>query len=350
MKRSVKWFGLVVVAVLSASHVFADVKTREKTTMKFEGFIGGIMNRMFGGGDGLTSTVAVKGNRMSTINDTNGQIIDLSEEKIYLLDVKRKEYKAVTFAEMRKQMEEAKKALQQQSQSMNPEDKQAVQDAGKQIEFDADVKETEERKSVAGQEARRVILTITMREKGKTLEEGGGLVLTNDMWLAPKVPAMEELQAFDVKYFKAVFDRHLHRHGCLAGECRHGVPPGLRGSGRTDGGGNQEAAGHGRHEHDDHRGRQERRADESRGEAATVERRRGDQRRARRPPDARTRRLGATAHESLHLDARAALGRDDRLGCRSRHSRRIQGKEVNWFLVELSSWLSIRSVSRVASS
>ena len=206
MKRSVKWFGLVVVAVLSASHVFADVKTREKTTMKFEGFIGGIMNRMFGGGDGLTSTVAVKGNRMSTINDTNGQIIDLSEEKIYLLDVKRKEYKPVTFAEMRKQMEEAKKALQQQSQSMNPEDKQAAQDAGKQIEFDADVKETEERKSVAGQEARRVILTITMREKGKTLEEGGGLVLTNDMWLAAKVPAMEELQAFYVKYFKAVFE------------------------------------------------------------------------------------------------------------------------------------------------
>ena len=153
MKRSVKWFGLVVVAVLSASHVFADVKTREKTTMKFEGFIGGIMNRMFDGGDGLTSTVAVKGNRMSTINDTNGQIIDLSEEKIYLLDVKRKEYKPVTFAEMRKQMEEAKKALQQQSQSMNPEDKQAVQDAGKQIEFDADVKETEERKSVAGRAA-----------------------------------------------------------------------------------------------------------------------------------------------------------------------------------------------------
>ena len=107
---------------------------------------------------------------------------------------------------MRKQMEEAKKALQQQSQSMNPEDKQAVQDAGKQIEFDADVKETEERKNVAGQEARRVILTIAMREKGKTLEEGGGLVLTNDMWLAARVPAMEELQAFYVSDFKAVFE------------------------------------------------------------------------------------------------------------------------------------------------
>ena len=206
MKRSVKWFGLLVVAALSAPHVLADVKTREKTTMKFEGFMGGIINKMSGGNDGLTSTVAVKGNRMSTINDTNGQIVDLVEEKIYMLDVKRKEYKTVTFAEMRKQMEEARKALQQQQQSMNPEDKQAVQDAGKQMEFDADVKETGERKNIAGQDTRQVILTIVMREKGKTLEEGGGLVMTNDMWLAAKVPAMDELQAFYMKYFKAVFE------------------------------------------------------------------------------------------------------------------------------------------------
>jgi hypothetical protein len=204
MKRSFRWFGLVVVAVLSAPHVLADVKTREKSTMKFEGFLGGIINRMAGGGDGSSSTT-VKGNRMSNIGDTVGQIIDLSEEKIYLLDMKKKEYRVVTFAEMRQQMEEMKKNLQQQSQSMNPEDKKALEDAGKQLEFDADVKETGEKKNIAGQDTRQVIMTITMREKGKTLEEGGGMVMTNDMWLAAKVPAMDELYAFYVKYFKAVF-------------------------------------------------------------------------------------------------------------------------------------------------
>lgn len=206
MKRSVKWFGFVVVAVLTAPQVLADVKTREKTTMKLEGFMGGIISRMAGGSDGITSTVAVKGNRMSTLNDTSGQIVDLSEEKIYMLDVKKKEYRVITFAEMRKQMEEAKKAFQQQSQSMNPEEKQALKDVGQNLEFDANVKETDERKNVAGQDARRVILTIVMRQKGMTLEEGGGMVLTNDMWLAPKVAAMDELYAFHMKYFKAVFD------------------------------------------------------------------------------------------------------------------------------------------------
>jgi hypothetical protein len=205
MKRSVKWVGLAVVAVLMAPQVLADVKTREKSTMKFEGFMGGILNRMLGGG-GDTSTVAVKGNRMAILNDTTGQIIDLSQEKIYLLEIKKKEYRVVTFADMRKQMEEARKSLQQQQQSMSAEDKQAVQDAGKQLEFDTDVKETGQKKNVAGQDTRQVILTIVMREKDKKLEEGGGLVMTNDMWLAERVPAMDEMQAFYVKYFKAVFE------------------------------------------------------------------------------------------------------------------------------------------------
>ena len=204
MTRRFRWFGLLVVAVLAAPHVFADVKTREKSTMKFEGFLGGIINRMAGGGDGTSSTT-VKGNRMSTIGDNIGQIVDLSEEKIYVLDMKKKEYKVVTFAEMRQQMEEMKKNLQQQSQSMNPEDKKTVEDAGKQLEFDVDVKDTGEKKNIAGQDTHQVIMTITMREKGKTLDESGGMVMTNDMWLAPKVPAMDEVYAFYVKYFKAVF-------------------------------------------------------------------------------------------------------------------------------------------------
>ena len=34
-------------------------------------------------------------------------------------------------------------------------------------------------------------MTITLREKGKTLEQGGGMVTTTDMWLAPKIAGDE---------------------------------------------------------------------------------------------------------------------------------------------------------------
>jgi hypothetical protein len=205
MKRTGKWLVVAVVAALAAPQVLADVKTREKTTLRLEGFLGRMISRMAGGSDGVTSTVAVKGNRMATVNDTSGQIVDLTEEKIYLLDVKKKEFRVMTFAEMRKQMEDAKKAFQQQAQSASPEEKQAIKDAGENLEFDVDTKETGERKNVGGQDARRAVVTIVMRQKGATLEEGGGMVMTNDLWLADRVAAMDELYAFHMKYFKAVF-------------------------------------------------------------------------------------------------------------------------------------------------
>jgi hypothetical protein len=48
-------------------------------------------------------------------------------------------------------------------------------------------------------------MTVTVREKGKTLEQGGGMVVTSDMWLAPKNPAMKEILDFDVRYAKLLY-------------------------------------------------------------------------------------------------------------------------------------------------
>ena len=45
-------------------------------------------------------------------------------------------------------------------------------------------------------------MTIALREKGKTLEESGGLMMTSDMWIAPTVAAMKELMEFDLRYAK----------------------------------------------------------------------------------------------------------------------------------------------------
>ncbi len=47
-------------------------------------------------------------------------------------------------------------------------------------------------------------MTVTVREKGKTLDESGGVVLTADSWLGPDIPAMKELAEFEMKYWKAI--------------------------------------------------------------------------------------------------------------------------------------------------
>jgi hypothetical protein len=54
-----------------------------------------------------------------------------------------------------------------------------------------------------------VILTITAHEKGKKIEESGGIILTNDMWMGPKIDALSEIAEFDVKYFKAIYGQTL---------------------------------------------------------------------------------------------------------------------------------------------
>jgi hypothetical protein len=193
---------LAAVALVTVG-VRADVKTTEHTTLKFEGMMGAIINRMAGGSDGITSTLALKGNRLARTTGSTGQIIDLGEQKVYTLDIKKKEYRVMTFAELRKQMEEARADMEKRQQEMSKEDQAKAEEAAKQLEFDVKVDRTNEHKSVAGMDTQQAVLTITMRQKGTTLEEGGGLVITNTMWLAPHVAAMDDIRDFNMNYFQA---------------------------------------------------------------------------------------------------------------------------------------------------
>jgi hypothetical protein len=181
----------------------ADVRTRDKSQIKFEGMLGRMVG-MFGGKaarEGIVSTTAVKGNRKAVMNDETGRIVDLGEEKVYDLDLKKKTYQVTTFDEIRRQMREAReKAEQEAKKSGGQPDKPAEQ--GKEYEVDFDVKETGQKKAIAGYDTREVIMTITLREKGKTLDEGGGLVVTADSWMGPQIPAMKEVAEFELRYWK----------------------------------------------------------------------------------------------------------------------------------------------------
>ena len=208
MKRSIAWPVLVfVVAAFAVPALRADVKTRENSLVKFEGLLGGAF-KMFGGSaakDGITSTVALKGSRKSSMTDTSGEIVDLTEEKVYRVDLKKKEYKVVTFAQLRKEWEDAKAEAQKNAEEMKKAQKDEPATPQKEMEFTADVKETGQKKAIAGYDAREVILTITGKEKGKTLEEGGGFVMTSTMWLGPRIAALDEIGQFELKYIKAVY-------------------------------------------------------------------------------------------------------------------------------------------------
>ncbi len=215
--RRLSFVAVVMCAVLvGSSAVSADVRSDQRVRFQLGGVLGKMVN-MFGGKgarEGVVSSVAVKGNRKATMSDSTGQIIDLTEEKIYDLDVKKKTYTVTTFAELRKRMEEARRDAEK---SARDAEREAGREAGepskpaekdpnaKEVEVDFDIKNTSETRNINGFNSTKSVVTITVREKAKTLDQSGGLVMTTDMWLTPNAPSTKDLVDFDMRYAQKLY-------------------------------------------------------------------------------------------------------------------------------------------------
>jgi hypothetical protein len=193
---------LFVALVLFAAPAHADVKKEERNQVTFSGMLGKVAN-FFGGRatkEGIVSTVAVSGDRKMTMTgDTTGQIIDLREERIYDLDLRRKTYTVMTFEQLRQRLREAE-AKARENAAKQPKEEQAP-NQGKEVEVDFDIKNTGQTKAINGHDTRQVVATVTVREKGRTLEQSGGLVMIVDTWLT-KAVSLKEIADFDRRYFE----------------------------------------------------------------------------------------------------------------------------------------------------
>lgn len=198
MKRVRLGTALAVSALLiSAAGVSADVRVQQKTQVKFEGMLGRMMN-LFGGKaakEGVVQTIVVQGDRKATRTSDAVEIVDLAEEKVYQLNLKDKSYTVKTFAEIRREMEEAARKAEEDARKSEGRDKDQPE-----MQVDFDVKDSGQRKTINAFDCREVVTTITVHEKGKTLEQAGGIVMTANSWLASKVPGAREITDFDLRY------------------------------------------------------------------------------------------------------------------------------------------------------
>ena len=207
MKSTTRRFSIpalvLTLALATVTPARAEVKKEERNQVSFAGMLGKMVN-VFGGKsarEGVVSTVAVSGDRkMTTTGDSTAQIIDLKEEKIYDLDVRRKTYKVTTFEERRRQMREAE-AKARESAARESKEEQPTKTDGKEMEVDFDIKNTGQTKTINGFDTRQVVATITVREKGKKLQESGGIVMTVDTWLTKSV-SLKEIADFDRRYYE----------------------------------------------------------------------------------------------------------------------------------------------------
>ena len=211
MKRTSRTLALVMALVLAGAVLQADVKVQDKHQLKIGGALGKLIG-MFAGKslrEPTLGTTAIKGDRKLVIYGDYGQIVDLQEEKIYTLDVKNKTYKVRTFEEAKKAAREIREKAQQRQSKEKPDTEKTEKKPDQQApEYEIDVtsKPTGQTKTVNGFDTKQVVTTVAVRQKGKTLEEGGGLLVTNDAWIAPTIDALKDRAEFEKRYIAKMAD------------------------------------------------------------------------------------------------------------------------------------------------
>lgn len=197
-------FGLLLLAlVMAVPGVDGAVYLKEHSKVDFPGGMGRMM-RMFGGSaarDGVTTETWLLGKKMLSITDgKTGQLIDLEEEVIYEIDYKARKYRRLTFAEYKEQMEKAQEAFAGLGGGQQPERREPA----KEMEMDVDMNWTGDTAVKAGRDARHGILTVTMRQKDMTVEEGGGMVMKQDMWVVDGEDLRKEISEFYLEFSEKI--------------------------------------------------------------------------------------------------------------------------------------------------
>ncbi len=120
-------------------------------------------------------------------------ITRLDKELIWSIDNDKKTYTELTFEQMKKMMESMSAML------TNPAKQDSLRQAMEKISSNVDVKKTGEKKTIAGLECERVIISM----QGETMDATGKPVDTtwvkNDVWMTPLSKVPSELYDFDMK-------------------------------------------------------------------------------------------------------------------------------------------------------
>jgi len=199
-------FALILCCTIASPLSFADFRYQETSRitggamvgmMKFAGAFSKDAKRAT---EPTTSTVLVKGNRMAHINPNTSEIIDLDKGTITRIDHQKKQYSVVTFQEMKRQMEEARKKAEQQAKEKQSERQQDGTEASTaQMNFTVNVRNTGAAKNVAGLDTRQSILSMMLEGTSKQSGQKGALAFTNDMWMAPEITGYGEVRDFNQK-------------------------------------------------------------------------------------------------------------------------------------------------------
>jgi hypothetical protein len=140
-----------------------------------------------------------------TVNEDTAELIDLKEEKIYKIDLKKKTYSVATFEEIRRQMEDAMAKAKAQAQAQTAKANEPAPQDKPDVKIDFKLSETGQKKMIGAYNTREVLATVTITTKDKKTGDEGSMMMNSSMWLAPKIAALKELEDFDRKVAEKLY-------------------------------------------------------------------------------------------------------------------------------------------------
>jgi hypothetical protein len=195
------------VGVVLTTPVSVNADLRYDETTEFKGGIMEGLGRMAGmfGAKGLnksTTSTFIKGDRLRAdqLNGTeleSSQIIQLDQDRIVLLDHKKKTYSVMTFAEMRERMEKVMASMKSSSQNQPAKDPKK---SDVKVEPKITVKETGETKVINGFNTRRVLLTTELESEDQKTKDKAAMGADTELWLTKDISGFEEQRQFYAKY------------------------------------------------------------------------------------------------------------------------------------------------------
>jgi hypothetical protein len=213
---------VVVVATLLPSVLAAQgVVVQSTADMHFYGSLGTVMGlaAKFGGGKmhDVHTTMSVAGHKMSRASENDVTIIDADAGNLTSIDNEKKTYFMITFDQMAAAMQQAAQAAQQNAQqakadaakTASPKDSKAGKD-DVTFNYTVAVDRPGQHEKIAGYDAERVFLTITLEAEakpdGQNSEQAGTMVFLLDQWRSTSAPQLAALEEFQRAYMQKVGD------------------------------------------------------------------------------------------------------------------------------------------------
>jgi hypothetical protein len=200
--------------LLASTAAHADVTTEQHISVQ------GVGAMAFGNMTGTTRT-AISGDRSRTDSEVKmesklvsflarnsmgptAEIVRLDNDKLYRLNINKKEYTEESFEDLRAKMQQALNGPKSTAKTADAEDRpppSAVdQSKCEWLEPKADVTRTGDKSTIAGYEADHVVVSAEQPCKDKETGAICEIALTLDEWLAPKFATSEEVERYHKAY------------------------------------------------------------------------------------------------------------------------------------------------------